>query len=154
MKAFISSAATAAALMTMLAVNGACARFIQQPSATGIMAFPMDGYSPRPTAAPGVHRLLRRQFDDDDDEAIADETVLVAPDNTCGFISGRFGAAYTCYSTNTCLLLTASSTFSGVMACCDEETCAFRADCVDYDSYYGSSACDDGCALDIYTLKW
>lgn len=48
-------------------------------------ALPLDGWSPRPTAAPApavAHELLRRQ------QNILPATYLLAPDNTCGFING------------------------------------------------------------------
>lgn len=41
-----------------------------------------DGWTPMPTAPPGVHEVLRRQKD-------LASTYLMAPDNTCGFVSGK-----------------------------------------------------------------
>ena len=43
--------------------------------------------APRPTEAPRPHELLRRQY-----EADVLTTMYIAPDRTCGFISGLSGA--------------------------------------------------------------
>ncbi|KAF7514512.1 hypothetical protein G7054_g15249 [Neopestalotiopsis clavispora] len=94
---------------------------------------------PNPSA---VHELLKR----------ADiETVLVGPDNTCGYVSGLLGAAYTCQNQNAvCAFVTAANT--GYAACCDDSNCAFVADCMDA-SQVENGDCNNGCMNDIYTAK-
>ena len=52
------------------------------PPSDSFQALPLDGWSPRPTPAPGAHQLLRRQ------QNILPSTYLLAPDNTCGYING------------------------------------------------------------------
>ncbi|KAH7321049.1 hypothetical protein B0I35DRAFT_477572 [Stachybotrys elegans] len=112
------------------------------------MVLPLDGISPRPTSPPAVHELLRRQ-----NGRSSDETILVAPDATCGFISNRVGVPYFCFNDYTCVFVTSTAQRPGAVACCNSDACYSRASCVGYDEFYSSSACDDGCALDIYTLK-
>ena len=45
-------------------------------------AFRPDGWSPKPTAAPEFREVVRRQKD-------FATTLLMAPDNTCGFLNGH-----------------------------------------------------------------
>lgn len=137
-----------AAVAGLAAVCDARVR-VHVPRATIAAILPLDGMSPMPTAPPVFHELRRRQLD-----SSTDDTVLVAPDNTCGYISGRIGAAYTCNNGAQCVFLTASSTVSGAVACCNEELCGFRVACVDYNQYFSSSVCDGGCQVDALTLKW
>ncbi|KAI1381542.1 hypothetical protein F4677DRAFT_128991 [Hypoxylon crocopeplum] len=109
-----------------------------------------DGVIPNPTfqlpeitIPPSIHELAKRQNG---------QTVLVGPDNTCGFVSGRAGAVYSCNGRDhTCALVTASG--YGAVACCDGDECGIRVDCVDFTSYYVSSACDNGCVQDTFTVK-
>ncbi|RYP29795.1 hypothetical protein DL767_006536 [Monosporascus sp. MG133] len=80
------------------------------------------------------------------------QTVLVGPDNTCGYISGRAGAVYSCQvQTAQCAFVTNSG--SGFVACCNEVDCGLRAACLDYEQIYSSSACDYGCLQDTFTAK-
>ncbi|OTB05437.1 hypothetical protein M426DRAFT_140061 [Hypoxylon sp. CI-4A] len=116
----------------------------------GNLARPTGGLIPNPTfqapkvtIPPSLRDLAKRQ-----DE----QTILWAPDNTCGYLDGRPGAAYSCVgSSYTCALLSVSAT--GAVACCDTDVCGIALDCVDYESYYYSSACDIGCAQDTFTVK-
>lgn len=140
---------TSGALAAIAAFVAAADARLQLPKATGSMVLPLDGISPKPTTPPTVHDLRRRQ-----DSSSSKETVLVAPDETCGYISGRFGASYFCNGGAQCVFLTASSTVAGAVACCNEEQCGFRVACVDYEELQDSSLCDNGCKQDIYTLKW
>ncbi|KAK6078003.1 hypothetical protein SCUP234_06377 [Seiridium cupressi] len=79
------------------------------------------------------------------------QTVLVGPDNTCGYVSGLFGAAYTCGDTSGyCAFITTASL--GVVACCDDSSCDFRTDCRDK-VQVADGDCDNGCMNDIYTAK-
>ncbi|RYP80089.1 hypothetical protein DL770_006372 [Monosporascus sp. CRB-9-2] len=79
-------------------------------------------------------------------------TALVAPDNTCGYISGRAGAAYRCnVQTEQCAFVTMSG--FGFVACCNELDCGMRVTCLDYEQIYTSSLCDYGCSQDTYTAK-
>ncbi|KAJ3507910.1 hypothetical protein NM208_g15896 [Fusarium decemcellulare] len=139
------------AAVTVALSTTANARHLAYPGPTGIVALPLDGISPVPTTPPRVHDLFRRANKDKDEEGT---TVLMAPDATCGYISGRAGAAYTCGVDATCLFLTSSAGGDGAVACCDTVECNYRASCVDFNDYFQSSKCNDGCEVDAFTLKW
>ena len=53
------------------------------PRETNTPTIPRDAQTPKPTAPAGLHHFLKRQNND--------QTVLVAPDNTCGYVSGQSG---------------------------------------------------------------
>jgi len=74
MWSFFSSAAVFVVSVRAMAFPG--------PLATTAVVAPLDGRSPKPTAPPALHQFIRRQSD-------GDQTVLVAPDNTCGYVSGQ-----------------------------------------------------------------
>ncbi|RYP51756.1 hypothetical protein DL768_002979 [Monosporascus sp. mg162] len=79
-------------------------------------------------------------------------TVLFAPDNTCGYISGRPGAVYSCQvQTEICAFASASG--FGFVGCCNDSDCGMRATCLDYEQVYSSSLCNDGCLYDTFTAK-
>ncbi|KAI1294046.1 hypothetical protein F5Y03DRAFT_326703 [Xylaria venustula] len=101
---------------------------------------------PEITEAPSIKELLKRQSGSSDDE-----TILIGPDNTCGYVSGRAGAPITCNDDYTCAFII-QSTF-GRAGCCQGDYCGLRATCLDYQQVYSSSACDDGCLQDTFTLK-
>ncbi|KAI1139565.1 hypothetical protein F5Y05DRAFT_326947 [Hypoxylon sp. FL0543] len=111
---------------------------------------PTDGLIPSPavqlpkiTLPPSIHELAKRQNG---------QTVLVGPDNTCGYFDGRAGAVYSCNGKDvTCALVTTSS--YGAVACCDGDDCGLRVACIDYREFMLSSACDNGCVQDTFTVK-
>lgn len=131
-----------AALAALIGVANARNLIRSMPEPTHNFQLPSDGVSPRPTQA--AMELFRRDNND--------LTTLWAPDNTCGYISGLRGAAYTCNDNYQCAFETASST--GNVGCCSGGVCNMRYDCIDYDNYWSSSACNNGCAVDANTLKW
>lgn len=154
------SAAVVLALSELIEARG-----VDLPQATlATVDLALYGWSPKPTAAPELlKKLVKRQTnsnsssDDEEDEEEDDEdvTVFLAPDATCGYISGRAGAPYACMNDFQCVFYTPTSTFTGNAACCNTELCGVRLACVDYEEYYSSTdVCDDGCRLDAYTLKW
>lgn len=146
---------------------------------TAVQAMAFDGKPAEPTNAgipsptfqlpeitlpPSMKELAKRQ---------EGQTVLIGPDNTCGYVDGRAGmynasyllfllqkltvsttgAVYSCNGADiTCALVTASS--YGAVACCDGQDCGIRVACIDYREFVLSSACDVGCIQDTYTVKW
>ncbi|KAI1117554.1 hypothetical protein F5Y14DRAFT_353752 [Nemania sp. NC0429] len=100
-------------------------------------------YHPEITQGPSVKELLRR--------AAGDETILIGPDNTCGYVSGRPGAPITCNGAYTCALIYGED--YGRAGCYSDPNYGIRATCYDYRQVYQQSACDDGCLQDTYTLK-
>ncbi|KAL6881745.1 hypothetical protein HDV57DRAFT_517624 [Trichoderma longibrachiatum] len=139
----------AAALAALMAVAEA-RNLYQLPRATPASDYAVDGFSPKPTGLPNFpfHKAIQRRAA----STSSIETVYVAPDNTCGFISGLAGAGYTCGGGATCVFFT-SSTAPGHVACCNTEECNARNVCIDYNGYYSQSKCDNGCAVDTFTLK-
>lgn len=124
------------------------AKVYKMPEATTSFDFPLDQFSPQPTKAPAYADLRRRQTS-------TTTTVLVAPDNTCGYISGRAGAAYTCGSSASCIFFTAvDRSTPGRVACCGTQECGARRTCYDSRQVSSSSLCDGGCLVDRFTLKW
>ncbi|KAI1388299.1 uncharacterized protein F4822DRAFT_241342 [Hypoxylon trugodes] len=116
----------------------------------GRPAQPTFGVIPNPTfqlpaitIPPSIHELAKRQGGD---------TVLVGPDNTCGFFDGRPGAVYSCNGKDVTCALVTTSTY-GAVACCDGDECGLRVACIDYKEFMLSSACDGGCVQDTYTVK-
>ncbi|KAL7624340.1 hypothetical protein AAE478_005902 [Parahypoxylon ruwenzoriense] len=125
---------------------------------TAVQALAFDGKLPKPTEVlrpnptfklpkitipPSIRELGKRQNE---------QTVLIGPDNTCGFVDGRPGAAFTCIGRSaTCALVTTSS--FGAVACCTDGDCGLRVACIDYRDFVLSSACDNGCAQDTFTVK-
>ncbi|KAK0651398.1 hypothetical protein B0T16DRAFT_453871 [Cercophora newfieldiana] len=116
-----------------------------EPRATATIEIPLDAQSPAPTTPPALHEYFKRQNGNG-------QTVLVAPDNTCGYVSAQSGAAYTCVDkTALCVFITASG--SGAAGCCGSTDCGFRLACLDYDQISSSSLCDSECATDTFTEK-
>ena len=131
------------------------ARYADFPQTTASVDPALYGWTPKPTAAPELlKKLSKRQITGNDDDSDEETTVFFAPDQTCGYVSGRPGASLTCAPDYQCVLFTASASLTGNLACCNTETCGVRLACIGYDEYYSSSACDDACNLDAYTLKW
>ncbi|KAK7429260.1 hypothetical protein QQZ08_004270 [Neonectria magnoliae] len=130
--------ASFAALAALSATANAMHLLRSEPTAP--VAPADDGVSPRPTDAPN-YDLFRR----------ADKgTMLYAPDNTCGYISGRQGAGYTCFGSATCAFSVAKD--EGHVACCANGECNMRFSCVDNQAY-SAGECDGGCEVDVLTLK-
>ncbi|KAI1816406.1 hypothetical protein GGS20DRAFT_538120 [Poronia punctata] len=103
-------------------------------------------YKPTVTDGPSIYELARRA----DDEFVP--TWLLAEDNTCGYISGRAGVAYTCAVDYTCGLYITEG--YGAVGCCYEGSdCGVRYDCMDYNQISTSSECDSGCMQDTLTAK-
>ncbi|KAJ2970955.1 hypothetical protein NUW58_g9547 [Xylaria curta] len=98
---------------------------------------------PEITQAPevDVRALLRRDT--------GDNTVLIGPDNTCGYVSGRPGAPITCNNDYTCAFIIQEN--FGRAGCCEGNDCGLRATCLDVRQV--SRSCDNGCLQDTFTLK-
>ncbi|KAM0330654.1 hypothetical protein ACHAQA_003605 [Verticillium albo-atrum] len=93
----------------------ASANLYRVPEATTVFNFPLNQVNPRPTPAP-FDLLKARQA------TTSITTALVAPDNTCGYVSGRPGAVFTCNGADAnCLFFTADSTLRGAVACCNSD---------------------------------
>jgi hypothetical protein len=125
------------------------------------------GFDPIPTAAPMLPpNLFKRQ-------ATGSGSLIgyLAPDNTCGYVSGALGmlkvmiskqqytniclaSIKTCDTTQSCAAVVVSGVAS--MGCCDSTagTCQFLGNCVGSVGYYASSLCGPACQADLNTLKW
>ena len=115
-------------------VNG---RAFWQPRATATVKMAAEGNPPAPTLPPKMSELRKR----------ADAVVLVAPDNTCGYISGLPGAAYFCGKGATCAFIPATAPAPGAVACFVGEDVAVRVTCFDAVAVSSSSRCDNGCLV-------
>ncbi|KAM7208629.1 hypothetical protein V8F20_001052 [Naviculisporaceae sp. PSN 640] len=114
------------------------------PDPTLKVVIPLNAQSPRTTDPPAVPEILRRQSGSN-----RTDTLIHAPDNTCGYISGRLGASLACYSTRTCVFVPSQE----LRGCCDETDCGFLRACRDIEEASNSRSCDDGCLMDTLTLK-
>ncbi|KAJ9132250.1 hypothetical protein NKR23_g11328 [Pleurostoma richardsiae] len=135
-----------------LAIFGATVQALAfwQPKATDVVIIPPNAQSPRPTIPPSLRELRRRQ----DSSVTESDTILVGPDNTCGYVSGRPGAPYTCNDPSaTCVFLLPAGGSIGAVGCCDTADCGVRLACLDYVEISSASLCDDGCMVDTYTVK-
>ncbi|KAL7906755.1 hypothetical protein GGI35DRAFT_93562 [Trichoderma velutinum] len=140
-----------AALAALLAA--ADARNLNKlPRATAASDYAFDGFSPKPTEAINFpfHQALQRRAGS---SSSSPEVVYLAPDATCGYISGLAGAGYTCGVSATCVFFTSSAAGPGHVACCNSQDCNARNVCIDYEGYFSQSKCNDGCKVDTFTLK-
>ncbi|KAI0542172.1 hypothetical protein GGR58DRAFT_527231 [Xylaria digitata] len=100
-------------------------------------------HHPEITEAPKIGELMRR--------AEGEQTILLGPDNTCGYVSGRAGAPITCNTAYTCAFVYDDSYGRG--GCYSDGDYGIRDTCLDYQQVYSTSLCDNGCLQDTFTLK-
>lgn len=127
-----------------------------QVRATASAALADDGITPRPTPPPGWDNfepgfLFGRQASYSTTKTPL--TMSIAPDNTCGWISGSIAVPYTCGTGATCGIVQAQKTFSGLVMCFNSVAYNYRFSCVDSVQYQASS-CDHLCAENTQILKW
>lgn len=127
-----------------------------QVRATASAAVADDGITPRPTPPPGWDNfepgfLFGRQASYSTTKTPL--TMSIAPDNTCGWISGSIAVPYTCGTGATCGIVQAQKTFSGLVMCFNSVAYNYRFSCVDSVQYQASS-CDHLCAENTQILKW
>ncbi|KAH7193476.1 uncharacterized protein B0J16DRAFT_395393 [Fusarium flagelliforme] len=107
----------------------------------------VSNIAPKPTAPATAFNLLQRA------EA-SDQIVLsVAPNNVCGYISGRLGASRVCPAEDRCYFHPPPSSSNGGVICCGKTTCQYHATCINSRDYFQSSKCIGGCEVDNFTLK-
>ncbi|KAG6026559.1 hypothetical protein E4U40_001992 [Claviceps sp. LM458 group G5] len=124
-----------------------------QLRATGIAPHPEHGASfPKPTPPPRPD-----DFHQDLVEKTAAletlTTMMIVPDNTCGWLSARIDVPYTCVRGDTCGLVLAQPIGAVMCYNVNDETYDFALSCIDYRSYYYSSACGYACNHNIYIRK-
>ncbi|KAG6050333.1 hypothetical protein E4U39_004304 [Claviceps sp. Clav50 group G5] len=124
-----------------------------QLRATGIAPHPEHGASfPKPTPPPRP---------DDSHQDLVEKTaaletlttMMIVPDNTCGWLLARIDVPYTCARGDTCGLVLAQPTGAVMCYNVNDETYDFALSCIDYRSYYYSSACGYACNHNIYIRK-
>ncbi|KAG5984501.1 hypothetical protein E4U55_004494 [Claviceps digitariae] len=126
---------------------------VNQPRATSTALLPEHGTFPGPTPPPGLDDFRQDLFKRAT-TAQTPLTMMIAPDNTCGWVSASAANPYTCVGRDaTCGLIMAQETVPGVVLCFNAQAFNFRLGCVDYVSYFSSSACDDACLQNTYTTK-
>ncbi|KAG6216499.1 hypothetical protein E4U26_008140 [Claviceps purpurea] len=105
---FVLGAASAVASI------GAASRNLVATQSTATDTAPLPGLGvspPKITPPPGLDDIQKGLF-----KRMA-LTVLLAPDNTCGWISGSSAAPYLCNSGDTCCLVLPPSTGQGFISC-------------------------------------
>ncbi|KAG6282368.1 hypothetical protein E4U46_008295, partial [Claviceps purpurea] len=102
---------------------------------------------PKITPPPGLDDIQKDVFKRDYDRVAPPVTVLLAPDNTCGWISGSSASPYLCNSGDTCCLILPPLTGPGFISCSNRG----RRDvlypqyvkCFDYSNYHASTDCGE-----------
>ncbi|KAG6064366.1 hypothetical protein E4U32_000287 [Claviceps aff. humidiphila group G2b] len=80
-------------------------------------------------------------------------TMMIVPDNTCGWVSALITAPYICARGDTCGLVLAQPTGAVMCYNVNDETYDFALSCIDYSSYFSSSSCDYACNHNTYVRK-
>ncbi|KAG6132132.1 hypothetical protein E4U12_003318 [Claviceps purpurea] len=134
---FVLGAASAVASI------GAASRNLVATQSTATDTAPLPGLGvspPKITPPPGLDDIQKGLF-----KRMA-LTVLLAPDNTCGWISGSSAAPYLCNSGDTCCLVLPPSTGQGFISCSRPGEFANvprYVKCFDYSNYHDSTDCGD-----------
>ncbi|RMJ10621.1 hypothetical protein CDV36_009746 [Fusarium kuroshium] len=108
----------------------------------------IHNYGSMETAAPSLEDLHRRE-----DGKL---TVTRAPDEICGFISERPGAAFGCSIGDHCYFFPPASQQTpqhNRVVCCGEGVCEWWSTCYNFEEYWTSRKCTDGCEVDNNILK-
>ncbi|KAI8668289.1 hypothetical protein NCS55_00854200 [Fusarium keratoplasticum] len=108
----------------------------------------ITSYGSMQTPAPSLDDLHRRE-----DKKM---TVTRAPDEICGFISERPGATFGCSLGDYCYFFPPASQQTpqhNRVVCCGEGECQWFSTCYNFEEYYTSRKCTDGCEVDNYILK-
>ncbi|KAI6357009.1 hypothetical protein MCOR25_007772 [Pyricularia grisea] len=97
------------------ALHGTMASAVAMPPATGSVVIPLDAQSPRPTEAPIMVELARRQ---------SPFTYIVAPDGICGWNSQNTDIRRTCNNQeHRCVFWQRDGSFPERRGCCPAEGC-------------------------------
>ncbi|KAK0747657.1 hypothetical protein B0T21DRAFT_354819 [Apiosordaria backusii] len=115
------------------------------PQPTGVIALEdSNGWTPKPTAAPAFHEVLRRQNG-------RPSNYIAAPDNTCGYVDANRRDPLTCPdSSQQCIFITASGKASAAVGCCGNGGCNIHTACLDRKDL---KDCDEDCQADPQILK-
>ncbi|KAG6151115.1 hypothetical protein E4U37_005314 [Claviceps purpurea] len=138
----------------VLSTSAASHRLVAtQPRATGIAPLPEHGHSlpqltPPPRPDDSHQDLVKRTA-----ALETPITMMIVPDNTCGWLSARIDAPYTCARGDTCGLILAQPTGAVMCYNVNDETSDFALSCIDYSSYFSSSACGYACDQNTYIRK-
>ncbi|KAG6216498.1 hypothetical protein E4U26_008139 [Claviceps purpurea] len=111
---FVLGAASAVASI------GAASRNLVATQSTATDTAPLPGLGaspPKITPPPGLDDIQKDLFKRDYDRVAPPVTVLLAPDNTCGWISGSSASPYLCNSDDTCCLILPPLTGPGFISC-------------------------------------
>ncbi|QDS69737.1 hypothetical protein FKW77_010050 [Venturia effusa] len=134
-----------------IAAHSSWALVAPGPSPTGTAVHEIDpnGTTPKPTTAAILHPGLAKRQNG--------QSLLgyLAPDNTCGYVSGSLGAVKTCSKSQQCAAVVLTSTEIGIMGCCDNDgsACNWYGDCVGYSDYFSGTECGQACKQDVNTIK-
>ncbi|KAG6202364.1 hypothetical protein E4U35_005319 [Claviceps purpurea] len=141
---FVLGAASAVASI------GAASRNLVATQSTATDTAPLPGLGaspPKITPPPGLDDIQKDVFKRDYDRVAPPVTVLLAPDNTCGWISGRSASPYLCNSGDTCCLILPPLTGPGFISCSNSgrhgKLYPQYVKCFDYSNYHASTDCGE-----------
>ncbi|KAG6303527.1 hypothetical protein E4U09_007613 [Claviceps aff. purpurea] len=126
-----------------MASIGAASRNLVATQSTATDTAPLPGLGaspPKITPPPGLDDIQKGLF------KRMELSVLLAPDNTCGWISGSSAAPYLCNSGDTCCLVLPPSTGQGYISCSRSGEYAVvprYVKCFDYSNYHASTDCGE-----------
>ncbi|KAG5969876.1 hypothetical protein E4U58_000969 [Claviceps cyperi] len=103
---------------------------------------------PKITPPPGLNDIQQGLFKRDYNRPAPPITILLAPDNTCGWISGSSAAPYLCQSGGACGLGLPQLTARGFLICFQAEKLDVMAhpwyvNCFEYSNYHASTDCGE-----------
>jgi hypothetical protein len=114
------------------------------------------GWTPRPTEGPSFELIKARGLLDKRVTSSPSLIGYIAPDRTCGYISGSVGNVIECSVGSTCLAVAPVATNPGALGCCNAAgtDCYFNTRCFDSTQIFSSSLCDQACQQDVNIHLW
>jgi hypothetical protein len=114
------------------------------------------GWTPRPTDGPSFELIKARGLLERRVAASSSLVGYVAPDRTCGYVSGALGNVIQCSTGSTCVAVAPIATNPGAVGCCDSsgDNCYFNTRCFNSAQIYSSSLCDQACQQDVNIHFW
>lgn len=133
-------------LVGLWAVQGSHGRFLSEPTQRPqIQNFHQ---APEPTAAPGLRYEAKRQ-----QMSVSELAVTQAPDETCGYLSGRAVLPVTCENSKPCMWATEIGIMCGDIDD-DLKNWDVHFKCMDREMALNPALCNDTCIENPVFLRW